>query len=106
MGHDGPKSMDKAPARCRRPAAEFGAGGGSLDIQIVSQADDYLDFNLTRCLYAQFYQQMGLADLGYRVHCSRDHSMVVGFSEGPELARSQTLMEGAGSCDFRYRKKP
>jgi hypothetical protein len=90
----------------RRLAEELWASGGSLDIQIVSQADDHLDFNLTRCLYAQFYQQMGLADLGYRVHCSRDHAMVVGFSEGLELARSQSLMEGAGSCDFRYRKKP
>jgi hypothetical protein len=50
------------------------AGGGSLDIQIVCQSDDHLDFNVTRCQYAEFYQQMGLADLGYRVHCNRDHA--------------------------------
>jgi hypothetical protein len=30
---------------------------------------------------------MGLADLGNRVHCNRDHAMVVGFNEGLELAR-------------------
>ena len=90
----------------RRLAEELWAGGGSLDIQVVSQSDDHLDFNVTRCRYAEFYQEMGLADVGYRVHCNRDHAMVIGFNEGLELARSQTLMEGAACCDFRYRKKP
>ena len=77
-----------------------------MDIQVVSQSDDHLDFNVTRCRYTEFYQEMGLADVGYRVHCNRDHAMVIGFNEGLELARSQTLMEGAACCDFRYRKKP
>jgi hypothetical protein len=90
----------------RRLAEELWAGGGSMDIQVVSQSDDHLDFNVTRCQYAEFYQEMGLADIGYRVHCNRDHAMVIGFNEGIELARSQTLMEGAACCDFRYRKKP
>ena len=89
-----------------RLAEELWAGGGSMDIQVVSQSDDHLDFNVTRCQYAEFYQDMGLADVGYRVHCNRDHAMVAGFDEGLELARSQTLMEGAGCCDFRFRKKP
>jgi hypothetical protein len=73
MGHDGARWAEiygQSTGSLRRLADELWAGGGSLDIQIVSQADDHLDFNLTRCLYAQFYQQMGLADLGYRVHCS------------------------------------
>jgi L-2-amino-thiazoline-4-carboxylic acid hydrolase-like protein len=90
----------------RRLAEELWAGGGSMDIQVVSQSDDHLDFNVTRCQYAEFYQEMGLADIGYRVHCNRDHAMVIGFNEGLELERSQTLMEGAACCDFRYRKKP
>jgi predicted ArsR family transcriptional regulator len=93
-------------ASLRRLAEELWAGGGGMDIQVVSQSDDHLDFNVTGCRYAEFYQEMGLADIGARVHCHRDHAMVAGFNDGLELARSQTLMEGAACCDFRFRKKP
>ncbi|SRR6266581_6955142 len=82
------------------------AGGGSLEVDVVSQADDHLDFNVTRCRYAEFYQDLGLADLGYLVHCNRDHAMVEGFNPDLELARTQTIMQGAPHCDFRFRKVP
>jgi L-2-amino-thiazoline-4-carboxylic acid hydrolase len=59
----------------RRVAEEVWAGGGSLDVEIVRQADDHLDFNVTRCGYAEFYKELGLADIGYRLHCNRDHAM-------------------------------
>ncbi|MEA2835597.1 MAG: L-2-amino-thiazoline-4-carboxylic acid hydrolase [Bradyrhizobium sp.] len=30
----------------------------------------------------------------------------LGFNSELELSRSQTIMEGATSCDFRFRKRP
>ncbi len=79
------------------------AGGGGMDLQIIGQSQTHLDFNVTRCAYAEFYQGWGLADIGYRVHCNRDHAMITGFNENLELSRSQTLMQGATHCDFRFR---
>jgi L-2-amino-thiazoline-4-carboxylic acid hydrolase len=76
-----------------------------MDVEIVRQTEDHLDFNVTRCGYAEFYQELGLADIGYRLHCNRDHAMVVGFNAELELHRSQTIMEGAGCCDFSFRRK-
>jgi hypothetical protein len=90
----------------RRVAEEVWAGGGSLAIEVVSQTDDQLDFNVTRCRYAEFYKSLGLTDLGYQFHCNRDHAMIVGFNPDVELLRTQTLMEGGSHCDFRFRKKP
>ena len=92
-------------ASLRKVAQELWAGGGSMDIQIVRESDNELDFNVTRCRYAEFYKELGLSDLGYRVHCNRDHAMVVGFNSELELSRSQTVMEGAACCDFRFRKR-
>ena len=92
-------------ASLRKVAQELWAGGGSMDIQVVRESDNELDFNVTRCRYAEFYKELGLSDLGYRVHCNRDHAMVVGFNSELELSRSQTLMEGAACCDFRFRKR-
>ena len=89
----------------KRVAEDVWAGGGSLDLQIIGQSEKHLDFDVTRCAYAEFYQAWGLADIGYRIHCNRDHAMVSGFNDTLELSRSQTLMQGAAHCDFRYRSK-
>lgn len=89
----------------RRVAEELWAGGGGMELEVVDQTADRLDFNVTRCRYAEFYQELGLADLGSLIHCSRDHAMVEGFNDGLELARSQTIMAGGSCCDFRFRRK-
>ena len=86
-------------------AEKVWAGGGSLDIDMVAAGDDRLDFNVTRCRYAEFYKDLGLADLGYLVHCNRDHAMIDGFNPDLKLTRTQTVMEGASHCDFRFTKK-
>jgi hypothetical protein len=86
-------------------AEKVWAGGGSLDIEMVAADTDHLDFNVTRCRYAEFYKELGLADLGYLVHCNRDHAMIDGFNPDLKLTRTQTVMEGASHCDFRFTKK-
>ena len=68
------------------------AGGGSLSIEPLGKSADKLDFNVTRCQYAEFYRQLGLPELGYLFHCNRDFAMVEGFSSALGLRRSQTIM--------------
>lgn len=87
-------------------AEKVWAGSGSLDVEIVAASDDRLDFNVTRCRYAEFYKELGLADLGHLVHCNRDHAMIEGFNPDLKLTRTQTVMGGATHCDFRFAKKP
>jgi hypothetical protein len=88
-----------------RVVEELWAGGGGMEVDLLGQAEKRLDFNVTRCKYAEFYQDLGLAELGSLIHCSRDHAMVAGFNSDVELTRTQTIMEGASCCDFRFRKK-
>jgi predicted ArsR family transcriptional regulator len=85
--------------------SEVWAAGGSLGIKAVEKSADRLDFDVTRCQYAEFYKALGLSELGYLFHCSRDFAMVEGFSPGLDLKRTQTIMEGAGHCDFRFVRK-
>jgi hypothetical protein len=98
-------SLGNDVAGLRAVAETVWAGGGGLDIEVLDQTDDRLDFNVTRCRYAEFYKELGLEDLGSVIHCSRDHAMIVGFNDSLELTRSQTIMQGARCCDFRFRKK-
>jgi predicted ArsR family transcriptional regulator len=100
------ETYGQTTASLRAVAQDLWAGGGGMDVQLVGESDDHLDFNVTRCGYAEFYKALGLADLGFRIHCNRDHAMVAGFNSELELSRSQTIMEGAACCDFRFRKRP
>jgi hypothetical protein len=93
-------------ASIERIAEEVWAGGGSMDIDLAARTEERLEFNVTRCGYAEFYQELGLADLGYLVHCNRDYAMLTSFNPDIELVRTGTVMEGAPCCDFKFRKKP
>jgi predicted ArsR family transcriptional regulator len=86
-------------------AEKVWAGSGSLEIDITAADDERFEFKVTRCRYAEFYKELGLTDIGYLVHCNRDHAMIAGFNPELELVRTQTVMEGASHCDFRFRKK-
>jgi len=92
-------------ASLKKVAEEIWAGGGSLELEAVAAHEDGLDFNVTRCRYAEFYKELGLTELGYLIHCNRDHAMINGFNPDLALTRTQTVMEGASHCDFRFSKK-
>ena len=68
-----------------------------------STTADRLSFDVTRCKYAEMYRALGLADLGASLSCVRDFALVEGFNPAITLERTQTLMQGAPHCDFRFR---
>jgi hypothetical protein len=76
---------------------------GALEIDVLEQTPDRLEFNVTRCRYAEMYRALGLGDLGASLSCQRDYALAEGFNPGIRLTRTQTIMEGAPFCDFRFR---
>jgi hypothetical protein len=79
--------------------------GGALEIDVLEQSPERLSFNVTRCRYAEMYRALGLADLGASLSCQRDFALVEGFSPDISLTRTQTIMQGAPHCDFRFRSR-
>jgi len=51
------------------------------------------------------YREMGLGHIGHLLSCNRDSSFCIGYNPEMQLTRTQTIMEGAAFCDFRYRMK-
>jgi hypothetical protein len=80
--------------------------GGALEIDLLEGNDERLSFNVTRCRYAEMYRALGLADLGSSLSCQRDFALIEGFNPAITLSRTQTIMEGAPFCDFRFRRVP
>lgn len=80
--------------------------GGSLEIDILHADRERLDFNVTRCRYAEMYRDMGLGRIGHLLSCNRDGDFCIGYNPAMKLTRTQTIMKGASHCDFRYRIAP
>lgn len=76
--------------------------GGALEFELLERTEERLSFNVTRCRYAEMYRALGLADLGSSLSCQRDFSLIEGFNPTIHLTRTQTLMEGAPCCNFRF----
>lgn len=74
----------------------------AMQIEVLEQNEDRFSFNVLRCRYAELYKALGIPELGRILSCNRDFSLIEGFNPGIKLSRSQTIMEGAPYCDFRY----
>ena len=70
--------------------------------EILEQDDKKLYINCTRCRFAEMYKELGIPELGFLLSCGRDFAMTEGFNPKLKLKRTQTIMEGAEYCDFRF----
>lgn len=77
----------------------------AMQLEVLAQSEQEFAFNVTRCRYAEMYRALGLEELGALLSCNRDAALIEGFNPQVELTRTQTLLQGAPHCDFRYRVK-
>jgi hypothetical protein len=45
---------------------------------------------------------MGLSEIGGLLSCNRDGAFCEGYDARIKLERTQTIMQGADHCDFRF----
>ena len=77
--------------------------GDAYRMDVLRQDDQRFDFNVTRCRYAEMYRALGIPEVGALLSCNRDFALIEGFNPDVELERTQTIMQGASHCDFRYK---
>jgi hypothetical protein len=80
------------------------AAGNALDYDVIKRTPDAFEVNVTACRYARFYQELGVPELGFLLVCAADFTMADGYDPDVRLTRTQTIMQGASHCDFRYRR--
>lgn len=89
-------------ADLRRIVETVWAGDEAVTLRFLEDSESRLSFDVTRCRYAEMYEAMGMKDLGFCLSCCRDGAFAEGFNPRITLARTQTIMEGAAFCDFRF----
>jgi fumarate reductase iron-sulfur subunit len=76
--------------------------GEALEVEFIKLSETVLEFRVTRCRYAEQYENLGLRKFGYTLSCSRDVDFAQGFNPRIKMSRTQTIMEGASCCDFKF----
>ena len=74
----------------------------ALRLDIKEKTETKLDFNVTRCRYAEMYKELEIQNYGTLLSCERDAAQIAGFNPKIKFTRTQTIMSGASYCDFRY----
>ena len=77
------------------------AEGDALEYEVIASSADRFDMNVINCRYAQMMQELGGRDFGHLLVCDADFTSAKQL--GLSLSRTQTCMQGAPHCDFRYR---
>ncbi len=83
-------------------AVETWKKDNAIQTEVLELSNKRFAFNVYRCRYAEMYQHLGTLELGKMLSCDRDFAQIEGYNASIRLTRSQTIMEGADICDFRY----
>ncbi len=98
------KKNEKNLGRAMRSQLATYARDDALDYRVIEQSQDAFAFDVTACRDADFYRELGEPDLGFLLVCSADFAMAEGFGPDIKFERTQTIMQGASHCDFRYKR--
>lgn len=78
----------------------------ALQLRILDQNETVLNFDVTKCRYAELYRSLGIEELGSILSCARDATFIEGFNGEITLERKHTILQGSSACDFRFSKRP
>jgi hypothetical protein len=74
----------------------------AMIIRVLEETEQRFSFDVTRCRYAEVYEKAEMKELGFCLSCCRDEPFTRGFNPRMSLLRTQTIMQGASLCDFRF----
>lgn len=85
-----------------RVVREIWVEDDAMTIHVLEETEQNFSFDVTRCRYAELYEKAEMKELGFCLSCCRDEPFTRGFNPRMRLLRTQTIMQGASLCDFRF----
>ncbi len=74
-----------------------------VEVEMRRHDKEALEFDVTRCRFAEFFRALGEPELGSLQICETDFDIASAGEAEVSLDRAQTIMRGAPSCTFRYK---
>jgi L-2-amino-thiazoline-4-carboxylic acid hydrolase len=73
---------------------------------LEGKTNERIEFDITGCRFAQLFRALGEPELGFALLCAGDNTLTDEVGKGDvEFKRTQTIMQGADHCDFRFALK-
>ena len=102
-GQDTARQLQSNDLAAFKAAGEPGHFGKHvLTLEIVKDTPQVFEVQVTECLWAKTFREMGAAEIGYSLICHRDYADCQGFNPRITLIRSKTLMQGDDCCNHRF----
>jgi hypothetical protein len=77
-----------------------------VESEVVERSDDSFARNFTACAFADYFRKIGEPEIGALLTCGLDFAVEARLRPEWSFERSQTRMQGAPHCDFRWKRKP
>jgi predicted ArsR family transcriptional regulator len=77
-----------------------------IAFEMLRHDKEAMDFDVTRCPFAEFFRALDEPELGALLICETDFDVVATGGGAVTLTREQTIMQGAPRCTFRYKFAP
>lgn len=89
------------------PAIEAAGNSPSFPVEkeVVENTNEAYGHNIVGCQFADFFRSIGEPEIGALMTCGVDFAAEARMRPDWDFDRTQTLMQGAPCCDFRWRKK-
>ncbi|QQS12686.1 MAG: L-2-amino-thiazoline-4-carboxylic acid hydrolase [Rhodospirillales bacterium] len=84
------------------------SGGPSFPVvnKVVEDTDEAYGHDVVGCAFADYFGSIGEPEIGALMTCGVDFAAEAHMRPGWDFKRTQTRMQGAPCCDFRWRRKP
>ena len=97
----------RIPVRNVHPRDGNAASAFPIETAVVNDTETTYSVNMTKCQFAEYFRGIGEPEIGALLTCGVDFANEANLRPEWEFKRTQTLMQGAAYCDFRWRlRKP
>ena len=75
-----------------------------VEREVVTDSETDYGYNITGCQFAEYFRSIGEPEIGALMTCGVDFAAEDLIRPDWQFERTQTRMQGASHCDFRWRK--
>jgi hypothetical protein len=93
----------RAAERNTHPRVDAAESEFPVDARVVEDSETAFGLDMTGCKLAEYFRAIGEPEIGALLTCGVDFAAQETLRPDWELHRTQTQMEGAAFCDFRWR---
>ena len=95
----------RTPERNLRPGQAESSLEFPVESEVVEDSEDAFGRNFTACAFADHFRKIGEPEIGALLTCGVDFAVEAKIRPDWEFTRTQTRMQGASFCDFRWRRR-